>query len=292
MNKLTSSISILEEQLTSYQNQIKDSEKRNKLLTEQIKRKEDEINSISANLANKDGELKTVTENLSEQIKSKDTEIISIKATAAELKAISDKLSEQINAKDMEINIIKASKAAELKALSDELRTSYFRNNYQSLKQHNKPIFTKEGLFSYSVQKGFQQPQPLNSEHLQIFQLGKLISISIHDLEIRLERLSEFDLIITSSQQRILNRVKTCNTDDRGEILDEIMKKVQELEQKYERTQGKKDRVAEEIKSNESRKAHGRIPSNQSFHQMYHMVGTEFESILRSTSKIHNSNRR
>ena len=265
VNKLTSSISILEEQLTSYQNQIKDSEKINKLLTEQIKIKEDEINSISANLANKDGELKTVTENLSEQIKSKDTEIISMKATAAELKAISDKLSEQINAKDMEINIIKASKAAELKALSDELRTSYFRNNYQSLKQHNKPIFTKEGLFSYSVQKGFQQPQPLNSEHLQIFQLGKLISISIHDLEIRLERLSEFDLIITSSQQRILNRVKTCNTDDRGEILDEIMKKVQELEQKYQRTQGKKDRVAEEIKSNESRKAHGRIPSNPEF---------------------------
>ena len=42
VNKLTSSISILEEQLTSYQNQIKDSEKINKLLTEQRKIKEEE----------------------------------------------------------------------------------------------------------------------------------------------------------------------------------------------------------------------------------------------------------
>ena len=106
----------------------------------------------------------------------------------------------------------------------------------------------------------FEQPQPPKSEYLQNSQLHKLILISTNDLEIRLERLIDFDPDLMHSQKRMLDKVKISKDDDnRIEMLYKIIKKVQELEQQYEKHRKDKDRVTEEIKTNETRKVYAEI---------------------------------
>ena len=210
-------------------------------------------------IKSKAGELKAVSENLSEQIKSRDTEITSTKAKAAELKAVSDKQSEQINVKDIEINMIK-SKAAELKAVTENLSEQIKSKDTEitSIKAEAAELKAVSDILSEQIiinETEINSIKTSKTAELKVIsdKLSEQINAKEIDLEIRLERLTEFDNFVTNSQQRKLHRVKTYKTDDRPEILDEIMKKVQELEQQYERTRKVEDRVAEKNKINEKR---------------------------------------